>query len=47
MQESHVMLSCFFQNTRFVLFLPFLVWFFNSWVIIPEGKYLEEKSGIP
>ena len=35
----------FFQNPWFLLFLPFLVLSFTSFVIIPEEKYLEEKFG--
>ena len=42
---SYAGLSIFFQNPWFLLFLPFLVWFFTSWVILPEEKYLEEKFG--
>jgi protein-S-isoprenylcysteine O-methyltransferase Ste14 len=42
---SYSGLFIFFQNPWFLLFLPFLVWSFNLWVIIPEEKYLEEKFG--
>lgn len=42
---SYSGLSIFFQNPWFVLFLPFLVWLFTTWVIIPEEKYLESKFG--
>lgn len=42
---SYAGVSIFFQNPWFLLFLPFLIWFFTSWVIIPEEKYLEEKFG--
>jgi protein-S-isoprenylcysteine O-methyltransferase Ste14 len=42
---SYAGLFIFFQNPWFLLFLPFLVWFLTSWVIIPEEKYLEEKFG--
>jgi protein-S-isoprenylcysteine O-methyltransferase Ste14 len=42
---SYSGLFIFFQNPWFLLFLPFLVWMFTSWVILPEEKYLEEKFG--
>jgi len=45
MLMSYSGLFIFFQNPWFLLFLPFLVWFFTSWVIIPEEKYLEKKFG--
>lgn len=38
-------LSIFLQNAWFILFLPFLVLLFTTWVIIPEEKYLESKFG--
>ena len=45
MLVSYSGLFIFFQNPWFLLFLPFLVWLFTSWVIIPEENYLEEKFG--
>jgi protein-S-isoprenylcysteine O-methyltransferase Ste14 len=42
---SYAGLSIFFQNPWFLLFLPFLIWMFTSWVVLPEEKYLEEKFG--
>ena len=42
---SYIGLFIFFQNPWFILFLPFLAWSFNTWVIIPEEEYLEEKFG--
>ena len=42
---SYAGISTFFQNPWFLLFLPFLVWSFTSFVIIPEERYLEEKFG--
>jgi protein-S-isoprenylcysteine O-methyltransferase Ste14 len=45
MLVSYAGLFIFFQNPWFLLFLPFLVWSFTIWVIIPEEKYLEEKFG--
>jgi protein-S-isoprenylcysteine O-methyltransferase Ste14 len=42
---SYSGLSIFFQNPWFVLFLPFLILLFTTWVIIPEEKYLESKFG--
>jgi protein-S-isoprenylcysteine O-methyltransferase Ste14 len=38
-------LCIFFQNPWFILFLPFLIWLFTTWVIIPEERYLEGKFG--
>lgn len=43
---SYSGLSIFFQNPWFILFLPFLIWSFTTWVILPEEKYLEEKFGV-
>jgi protein-S-isoprenylcysteine O-methyltransferase Ste14 len=45
MLVSYAGISIFFQNPWFLLFLPFLVWSFTSFVIIPEERYLEEKFG--
>ena len=42
---SYSGLFIFFQNPWFILFLPFLIWLFTNWVIIPEEKYLEGKFG--
>ena len=42
---SYAGLFIFFQNPWFMLCLPFLVWLFTTWVIIPEEKYLEHKFG--
>ena len=42
---SYAGLFIFFQNPWFILFLPFLIWLFTTWVIIPEERYLEEKFG--
>lgn len=42
---SYSGLFIFLQNPWFLLFLPFLVWSFTSWVIIPEERYLEERFG--
>jgi protein-S-isoprenylcysteine O-methyltransferase Ste14 len=45
MLVSYAGLFICFQNPWFLFFLPFLVWLFTSWVIIPEEKYLAEKFG--
>jgi protein-S-isoprenylcysteine O-methyltransferase Ste14 len=42
---SYAGLFIFFQNSWFILFLPFLVWSFTRWVVIPEERYLEDKFG--
>ena len=45
MMISYAGLFIFFQNPWFILFLPFLILLFTTWVIIPEEKYLAEKFG--
>ena len=45
MLVSYSGLSIFFQNPWFILFLPFLIWLFTAWVVIPEERYLEERFG--
>lgn len=45
MLVSYSGLFIFFQNPWFILFLPFLILSFTTWVIIPEEQYLEEKFG--
>jgi len=45
MLVSYSGLFIFLQNAWFILFLPFLIWLFTAWVIIPEEKYLEGKFG--